>query len=128
MKVNFIIYVSDQERSKDFYSELLGLEPSLHVPGMTEIMLNRDTKLGIMPIKGIENLLNGNVVVSKNIGNNVQCELYLSIEEPSLYHSRALKLGATNVSNLELRNWGDEVAYCRDYDGNLIAFAKESIE
>lgn len=127
MKVNFIIYVNNQERATEFYSKLLGTEPCLNVPGMTEIWLNGDTKLGIMPIRGIENLLNGTVVVSENIGNNIQCEIYLSVKEPLVYHSRALMLGATNVSDLELRNWGEEVAYCRDFDGILIAFAKESL-
>ncbi len=35
----FILYVSDQQVSRDFYAAGLGLEPVLDVPGMTEFNL-----------------------------------------------------------------------------------------
>lgn len=47
---NLILYVSNQDKSTAFYSQLLGIEPSINVPGMTEITLNKDTELGIVPI------------------------------------------------------------------------------
>ena len=48
----FILYIADQERSKNFYSQVLGTEPVLHVPGMTEFQLTESAKLGLMPETG----------------------------------------------------------------------------
>ena len=53
MSIEFILYVADQSRSARFYAELLGLAPSLDVPGMTEFTLPGGCKLGLMPEAGI---------------------------------------------------------------------------
>ena len=34
-RVNFILYVRDQRASADFYRQVLAVEPTLDVPGMT---------------------------------------------------------------------------------------------
>jgi hypothetical protein len=34
MKVEFILYVENQTKSKEFYQSLLSMEPELDVPGM----------------------------------------------------------------------------------------------
>ena len=52
MKTEFILYVSDQQRSRDLYAVLLDLDPVLDVPGMTEFDLG-GCKLGLMPEEGI---------------------------------------------------------------------------
>ncbi|MBK6476581.1 MAG: hypothetical protein IPF95_18030 [Flavobacteriales bacterium] len=39
LRIHFILYVQDQLRSTSFYTALLGLEPTLNVPGMTEFGL-----------------------------------------------------------------------------------------
>lgn len=36
MIVHTILYVADQNRSTEFYKLVLGFEPQLNVPGMTE--------------------------------------------------------------------------------------------
>ena len=51
--VEFILYVRNQEESKNFYKILLDKEPSLNVPGMTEFLLEENCKLGLMPNDGI---------------------------------------------------------------------------
>ncbi len=53
----FIFYVHDQERSADFYREVLGREPVLDLPGMTEFELEGGGSLGLMPEQGIRSLL-----------------------------------------------------------------------
>jgi catechol 2,3-dioxygenase-like lactoylglutathione lyase family enzyme len=45
----FILYVRDQQTSRDFYARTLGLEPVLDVPGMTEFQLTDSAILGLMP-------------------------------------------------------------------------------
>ena len=123
-KVIFIIYVADQRRSKDFYENVLQQKPVLDVPGMTEFQINEHTKLGIMPEKGIANIL-GKETPHPSTGNGIpRSEIYLYIDHPSQYYLRAIESGAKAISPLQIRNWGDEVAYCADLDGYILAFAK----
>ena len=123
-KVIFIIYVADQQKSKDFYENVLQQKPVLDVPGMTEFQINEHTKLGIMPEKGIANIL-GKETPHPSTGNGIpRSEIYLYTDHPSQYYLRAIETGAKVISPLQIRNWGDEVAYCADLDGHILAFAK----
>ena len=119
----FIIYVADQSKSKAFYSNVLQKEAILDVPGMTEFEINAGTKLGIMPENGIAKLLGENIV-HPAAGNGIpRCELYLYVDSPEISYERAIKCGAKAISEAALRDWGDKVAYCSDFDGNILAFA-----
>ncbi|MDF2449965.1 MAG: putative lactoylglutathione lyase [Bacteroidota bacterium] len=119
-----ILYVSDQERSKAFYQSILAHEPVLHVPGMTEFLLTKDFKLGLMPESGIAKILEPQLP-NPSMGNGIpRCELYLKVVEPDEALNNALEAGAKKISDSQLRNWGDEVSYCADPDGHVIAFFK----
>ncbi len=121
----FIIYVNDQNRSRNFYKSVLNIEPVLDVPGMTEFKINDYTKLGIMPEEGIVKIL-GNEVPHPETGNGIpRCEIYLYTASPQQYVERLVASGGKLISNLELRSWGEETAYGSDPDGHIIAFAKE---
>jgi predicted enzyme related to lactoylglutathione lyase len=121
----FIIYVKDQNRSRDFYKSVLNIEPVLDVPGMTEFQINDYSKLGIMPEKGIAKIL-GNGVPNPETGNGIpRCEIYLYTGSPQEYIERLAESGGKLISNLELRSWGEEAAYGSDPDGHIIAFAKK---
>ena len=123
-KVLFIIYVEDQVRSKMFYENILYLKPILDVPGMTEFELNDYTNLGIMPEKGIAKIL-GNKVPDPATANGIpRCEIYLFVDDPQKAYLNAIKNDATPINDTKPYDWGDEVAYCADFDGNIIAFAK----
>lgn len=120
----FILYVSDQQRSTIFYETILNQKPVLNVPGMTEFMLNEHVKLGLMPEKGIAKIITPHTP-HPELGKGIpRCELYLIVEDPKHALLKAIKAGAKEISKAELRNWGDEVAYCMDPDGHVIAFAK----
>jgi catechol 2,3-dioxygenase-like lactoylglutathione lyase family enzyme len=124
MKAHFIFYVRDQPRSSDFYRNVLDHNPALEAEGMTEFILNDGTVLGLMPEMGIKRLL-GDAICDPALGPGIpRAELYLIVEEPQLFYQRALAIGAKSLSPLQLRNWGDTVAYCEDPDGHILAFAK----
>lgn len=53
MIVHTILYVADQNKSTGFYKSVLGMEPQLHVSGMTEFKLSENHILGLMQEKGI---------------------------------------------------------------------------
>ena len=121
---HFILYVSDQTASTAFYSRVLGVEPVLDVPGMTEFMLSADCILGLMPQTGIRRLL-GDRLPDPAAGAGIpRAELYLLVEQPEAYHRRALEAGALDLSGPAVRDWGHRVAYCLDPDGHVVAFAE----
>lgn len=125
-KFEFIIYVKDQNRSRDFYKTLLNMIPSLDVPGMTEFHLTENCKLGIMHESGIAKIL-GDKVPHPSKGKGIpRCEIYLFVDSPQLTLDKALKAGATFISNAKLRDWNHIVAYAADPDGHILAFAKEN--
>lgn len=120
----FILYVDDQEKSTEFYAKVLNLDPSLHVPGMTEFTLGNGCKLGLMPKKGIKNLLR-NGLKNLDFGKGVLCsEVYLLVDNPEIYHQRALAHGARELSKISKREWGDVAAYSLDSDGYVLVFAR----
>lgn len=120
-----ILYVANQQLSRDFYSKLLQLEPVLDVPGMIEFDLIPGMKLGLMPEAGIARIL-GDTMPHPASGNGIpRCELYLMVENPEELFSTALDSGAIEVSKIQERDWGHCVGYVADPDGHIIAFAKE---
>ncbi|MEO8230873.1 MAG: hypothetical protein ABI638_01230 [Ignavibacteriota bacterium] len=123
-KVEFILYVANQEKSKNFYKQLLQIEPGLDVPGITEFDLNNSTKLGLMPEDGIAKILSDKTR-NPNTGNGIpRCELYLKVKNADEYLQRGINLGGKKISKLQLRDWGDNVGYISDLDGHIIAFAE----
>lgn len=124
-KVIFILFVSDQERSKCFYRTVLGDEPVLDVAGMTEFELTASSVLGIMPEEGITKIL-GNENPSPKAGSGIpRCEVYLYVDDPDNYYDRVIEAGGHGISRAAVRSWGDCVSSCSDLDGHIVAFAKK---
>ena len=124
MKAHFILYVADQQASGKFYKAVLGKQPELDVPGMTEFYLNDGAVLGLMPAAGIKRLI-GDRLPDPMIGRIIpRAEVYLLSDEPELFHRRAIENGARELSSLLPRDWGHEAAYCLDPDGHVLAFAR----
>lgn len=125
MKTNFILYVRDQEKSTAFYTAVLGISPCLNVPGMTEFQLSENTVLGLMPEKGIKRLLGSSIEDPEKTNGMARAELYLTVENPLEKMKCSMENGAKLLSEVSLRNWGDEVGYVADLDGHVLAFAKQ---
>lgn len=122
----FILYVADQQVSRDFYAAILATEPILDVPGMTEFPLSPGTALGLMPEAGIHRLLAGAIADPATATGVPRAELYLITDDAAAVFERAIAAGAREISSLQLRDWGDRVAYCQDLDGHVIALADQS--
>lgn len=124
---HFILYVADQNRSRDFYRAALGMEPRLDVAGMTEFELNGGAVLGLMPEGGIAALL-GSALPDPARGRGIpRAELYLLVDDPAACLERARRAGARELSPLASREWGDMVGYVLDLDGHVLAFATRAI-
>jgi catechol 2,3-dioxygenase-like lactoylglutathione lyase family enzyme len=120
---HLIFYVRDQSASCAFYRQVLGRDPSLDVPGMTEFRLNAGCILGLMPERGIKRLLGEAIGDPAAARVAPRAELYLRVERAEASYERALAAGATALSGPLERDWGDVAAYCADPDGHVVAFA-----
>jgi predicted enzyme related to lactoylglutathione lyase len=120
---HFILYVKDQQRSCEFYSAVLGIEPRLHVPGMTEYILPGGGVLGLMPETGIRKLLGPILPDPSSAQGTPRSELYLVLADAKNYHSRSIAAGAKELSPMLLRDWGHIAGYSLDPDFHVLAFA-----
>ncbi|QFG52800.1 VOC family protein [Chryseobacterium sp.] len=124
-KVHSILYVTDQATSRDFYRQILGLEPVLDVPGMTEFQLSDFFTLGLMPNSSINKILHGKTPDPASGTGIPRCELYLYLDDIEAEFQKAVNLNAEIVSAPSDRDWGDRACYLADPDGHIIAFAKK---
>lgn len=123
MIVHTILYVADQKKSTEFYSHILGISPTLEVPGMTEFKLSEKHILGLMPEKGIRKLLGDKLPDPKQANGIPRAELYFRVDEPEIILQRAIQRGVKELSPVQPRDWGDRAGYVLDPDGHVLAFA-----
>lgn len=119
--VIFILYVANQNRSRDFYQHVLESDPQLDVEGMTEFYINDSAILGLMPETGIARLLGDTMPNPATAMGIPRCELYMLVDNPMACFNRAIEVNAKIISPPATRNWGDFVAYIADPDGHIIA-------
>ena len=93
---------------------------------MTEFRLNDGSMLGLMPETGIKQMLGDKLPDPSQASGIPRCELYLIVDDPATFHSRALESGAKELSELQERPWGDVAAYSLDPDGHVLVFAAPS--
>jgi len=120
----FIIYVSDQKISRDFFAKVLASEPVLDVPGMTEFSLKDGSSLGLMPETGIQKLLGDSLPEPAFVDGPLRAEIYLSVDDPVHCLELAVEAGAQMLSECQERSWGDFAGYCLDMDGHVLGFGK----
>jgi catechol 2,3-dioxygenase-like lactoylglutathione lyase family enzyme len=124
--VHLILYVQDQAAATAFWQAVLDRPPNLDEPGMTEFALGAQAVLGLMPEAGIRALLGPRLPDPAAARGIPRAEIYLVTDDPAGHHARALAAGATELSALTQRSWGDDVAYSLDPDGHVVAFATRS--
>ncbi len=123
--VEIILYVRDQEASRLFYQKIFRREADLHVPGMTEFNLSATCKVGLMPNQGIAKIL-ASKTPHPDTGHGIpRCELYLYVDDLRIEFENAVNSGATLISPILQRDWGDKVCYFADPDHHIIAFAEK---
>jgi predicted enzyme related to lactoylglutathione lyase len=104
IKDMIILYVADQQRSRDFYKAILNKEPSLDVPSMTEFVLNEKTQLGLMPENGIAKIL-GDALPHPAKGNGIpRCEIYIKVDNVVAAFNNLIKQGGKAISEPQMRN------------------------
>ena len=117
-----ILYVPDQDAARAFWAATLATEPTLDVPGMTEFTVAPGAVLGLMPARDVAALLPALAAVG-GPAEAPAAELYLLTPDAPGCHARAIAVGATELSPMLRRTWGDDAAYSRTPDGHVVAFA-----
>ncbi|MBK7086112.1 MAG: VOC family protein [Flavobacteriales bacterium] len=123
MKTEFILYVNEQQRSRDMYAALLDLDPVLDVPGMTEFDLG-GCKLGLMPEEGIARTITPALPHPSKGAGIPRCEIYLLVDDLDPLSERAVAAGMRMIDPPADRSRGHHVVYFADPDGHVIAFAR----
>jgi len=102
-------------RSRAFYEHLLGIDADDTVPSRLYfhcggvIVVLTDWGLGDRPpFRPIPEVL------------------YLATEDVDAVRRRAVAAGALDVSEVEVRPWGERSFYCLDPDGNRLCFVDEA--
>ena len=121
-----ILYVRSQQISRDFYSTVLGKEPSLDVLGMTEFTITENLKLGLMPENSIAAILTPKAPHPSTGRGIPRSEIYVYTDNIEDKYKKAIEAGAKEISRIKLRSWGDRAGYLADPDGHIIAFAEKS--
>lgn len=97
MKCNTILYVRDQQRATIFYETVLGQQPRLNVPGMTEFQLSENHVFGLMPEARIKRLLGDRLPDPVSETVIPRAEVYFTVDDPEQHHSLALANGAKEL-------------------------------
>jgi lactoylglutathione lyase len=115
-----ILAVRDLPAMVSFYRAVLGWPAVVEVPVYVELQHEGGVRLGLY--------------VDRNFGVNLgtmpppsppltRTELYLACDDLPAAIDRAVAAGARLLSPRAPRDWGDEVAYLADPEGNVIALA-----
>lgn len=121
METEFILYVQNQNVSREFYQHVLNQIPVTDVPGMTEFELSPGVKLGLMPLTGISRILGKPIQTFDTMQH--RAELYLLCDDFLEKIQRAKDAGGRVISPAIPRDWGHTVAYFSDPDGYILALA-----
>ena len=110
---NVLIVVKDIEKSKQFYTELFGLDLLLDNGGnmiLTEGLVLQDEKI-------LKNFLEKDVISKSN-----SCELYFEEQEIEAFAEKLERSypSIQYVNKLMTHSWGQKVIRFYDLDGNLI--------
>jgi hypothetical protein len=95
---------------------------------MTEFDLPGGGVLGLMSEQGVRTLLGEALPDPGAARGTPRAELYLLLDDPGLFHARALAAGAVELSPLLPRDWGHLAAYSLDPDGYVLAFASAGVQ
>ena len=119
-----ILAVGDLEQAASFYREAFAWPQIVDTNVYVEFELPDKQRFGLYQREGFGVNI-GQAPREIQDGELTGTEIYFyaeNVEEQVLHLER---VGARKLSALQLRDWGDEVAYFADFDGNVIALARQ---
>lgn len=118
-----ILAVEDLPRALAFYRAVLGARQIVDTPVYAEFSLPGEMRFGLYAREGFAK--NTGIAPVRVPGGGISAtELYFYAQDLDTEIDRLKRAGARELSALAERDWGDEVAYFADPDGNVIAVAR----
>jgi lactoylglutathione lyase len=119
-----ILYVADVPASVEFYERALGQRRRLiHESGQYAELDTGDTVLGLAAHELAAANLPGVYHPRERTGGAPAFEVCFVTRNVQAAFDRAIEEGAESVSPPHTKPWGQDVAYVRDPDGNLVEIA-----
>ena len=119
-----ILYVADVAASLDFYERALGQRRRfVHESGQYAELDTGDTALALAAHELAAANLPGAVPARARTGAQPTFEVCFVTDDVQGAFDRAISEGAEAVTPPQTKPWGQDVAYVRDPDGNLVELA-----
>ena len=119
-----ILYVADVDASLDFYERALGQRRRfLHESGQYAELDTGETALALAAQELAAANLPGVYRPEERPATRPAFEVCFVTENVQAAFDRAVEEGAAAVSPPQTKPWGQDVAYVRDPDGNLVELA-----
>lgn len=118
-----ILAVGDLERAVGFYRAAFGWPAAVETPAYVELRLPGGLRLGLYRREAFGRNV-GSAPHEPPPGALAATELYLFPPDLESSLEGAVRAGARLLSPIARRDWGDDVGYVADPDGNVIAFAR----
>lgn len=118
-----ILAVDALDAMAAFYGEGLGLREVVRVPVYVELVDPEGQRLGLYQRGGFVTQTEAAVAPPPAQGTTAT-ELYFHDPDPPGVVEALCAAGATLLSALAVRPWGDEAAYLRDPEGNVVVVAR----
>jgi catechol 2,3-dioxygenase-like lactoylglutathione lyase family enzyme len=118
-----IFAVSDLERQRRFYVDAFGWEPAVEVPVYVELRVPGGMRFGLYERRGF-GAQAGAIPAPIPPGGVSGAELYLYPDDLESAMAAVRAAGGRELSALATRDWGEEVAYFADPEGNVLALAR----
>ncbi|MGC4000292.1 MAG: VOC family protein [Anaeromyxobacter sp.] len=119
-----ILAVEELELTARFYEAACGWRREVDVPVYVELAGEGGARLGLYQRDAYARNVGG--APASPAGGIRPTELYVTVADPVAALSRAVEYGGTLRSPVTPRDWGDEVGYCTDPGGNVVAFARRA--
>ncbi len=117
-----VFAVQDLASSKKFYQDVFGWSINLEVPVLVSFKMSNNHELMLYDKDSFaRNTGQMPVLVPENCISST--ELYFHVDDLEGIIKKLEKAGARMLSELAPRDWGDDVAYYADLDGNVLAVA-----
>ncbi|MFQ5653542.1 MAG: flavin reductase [Planctomycetota bacterium] len=118
-----ILAVADLEASVRFYRGAFGWPARVEAPVYVELELADGRGLGLYRREAFGHNT-GRLPEAVPPGGLAATELYFHCDDVAAAAARLEGAGARKLSDLALRDWGDEAAYFADPDGNVLVVAR----
>lgn len=122
-----ILAVQNLDRAVRFYTGAFAWPKTIHVDVYAEFSLPRGMRLGLYDRQGFARNT-GRTPTPASSETTTATELYFYTDDLDAASDALRAAGAELLSPRSQRPWGDEAAYFRDLDGNVIVAARPSQE